>query len=68
MRLISQLINGISKVLQKLLKCFNGAIILVFFVPSAPVVPVIFYLNLKENLLPEKLSAAPASVKAGSSL
>ena len=30
-RFISQLINGISKVLQKLLKCFNGTMISQFF-------------------------------------
>ena len=42
MRLISQLINGISRVLQKLLKYFNGTIISTFFVSSFPVEPVIF--------------------------
>ena len=31
MRLISQLINGISRILQKLLKYFNGTIILTLF-------------------------------------
>ena len=30
-RLISQLINSISSVLQKFLKCFNGTTILTFF-------------------------------------
>ena len=33
MKLISQLINGILRVLQKLFKYFNGTIILNFFVP-----------------------------------
>ena len=41
-RLISQLINGISRVLQKLLKCFNGTIILTSFVPLLPILPAIF--------------------------
>ena len=64
MRLISQLINGISRVLQKLLKYFSGTIILTSFVPLFPV--LFFCLNLNEALLPGKLSRAPASVKAGS--
>ena len=33
---ISQLVNGIFKVLQKLLKCFNGATISVSFLPTLP--------------------------------
>ena len=36
-KLISQLINGISRVLQKLLRYFNGTIISTSFVPSFPV-------------------------------
>ena len=68
MILISQLINGISRFLQKLLKYFNGAIILTFFVPLFPVEPVIFCLNLNETLFPGKLARATASFKAGSSL
>ena len=36
-RLTSQLIRSISKVLQKLLKYFSGTIISTFFVPSSPV-------------------------------
>ena len=67
-RLISQLINGISRVFQKVLKYFNITIISTFFVPSSPVEPVIFCLNLNEALLPGKLTAAPVSFKAGSSL
>ena len=44
--LISQLINDISWVLQKLLKYFNDTIIWTFFSPSFPVWPVICpYLN-----------------------
>ena len=46
-RLISQLINGISRILQKWLKYFNGTIILTSFVlPAAGVFPVIFILDL----------------------
>ena len=42
MRLTLQLINGISRVLQKLLKYFNGTIVSTPFVlPSAGVYPVI---------------------------
>ena len=41
-RLISQLINGISRVLQKLIQYLNGTIISTAFVPSFPVEPVIF--------------------------
>ena len=41
-RLISQFINGISRVLQKLFKYFNGTLILTFSVPSFPILPVIF--------------------------
>ena len=41
MRLISQLINGISRVSQKLLKYFNGTAISTSFVlPAAGVFPV----------------------------
>ena len=50
-RLISRLINGISRVLQKLLKYFNGTIILTSFVPLFPILPAIFVLNLIEILL-----------------
>ena len=49
-RLISKLINGISRVLQKVLKYFNGTLILTFFVPSFSVLPAIFTLNLNEAL------------------
>ena len=50
-RLTSQLIKGISKVLQKLLKYFSGSIISTFFVPSFPVRPVIFTLKLNESVV-----------------
>ena len=59
MRLISQLINSISRVLQKLLKYFNGKIISIFFVLSFLVESVIFCLNSNEALLPGKLATAP---------
>ena len=64
-RLISQLINGISRVFQKVLKYFNITIISTFFVPSSPIEPVIFCLNLNEALLPGKLARAPRTFKAG---
>ena len=51
MGLISQLIKGISRVLRKLLKYVNGIIISKTFVPAAAVLPVIFCLNLNEELL-----------------
>ena len=47
MRLTSQLINGILRVLQKLLKYFNGTIISTSSVLlSAGVFPLIFILDL----------------------
>ena len=50
MRLISQLINDISRVLQKLLKYFNGTAISTSFVlPAAGVFPVILILNLNDS-------------------
>ena len=49
-RLTSQLINGISRVLQKLPKYFNGTIISTSFVfPSSGVFPVIFTLDLNDS-------------------
>ena len=49
MRLLSQLIKGISRVLQKLLKYFNGTAILTSSVlPSAGGFPVIIILNLND--------------------
>ena len=49
MRLILQLINGISRVLQKCLKYLNGIIISTPFVlPSLRVFPLIFALNLDD--------------------
>ena len=50
-RLTSQLISGISSVLQNILRYFNGSIILTSFVPLFPVFPVICCLNLSEILL-----------------
>ena len=41
-RLISQLIKSIWRVLQKLLRYFNGTILSTFFVSLLPVWPVIF--------------------------
>ena len=61
MRLISQLIKGIPRVLQKLIKYFNGTIISTFFVPPLAISPVIFCLHLNEALL---LSAAAGKLVA----
>ena len=61
-RLISQLIKGISRVLQKLLRYFNGTIISTFFVLLFPVPPVIFALRLSN------LVVALASLKSTMSL
>ena len=50
MRLISQLINGISRVCQKLLKYFNGTTTSTSFVLlSAGVFPVVFILDLNDS-------------------
>ena len=60
-RITSQLINGISRVLQKILKYFNGTIISTSFVlPSAGVSPVIFTLDVNDS--------EPAKLSFGSSL
>ena len=50
MGLTSQLINGISRVLQKWLKYFSGTIISTSFVlPWLGVFPVIFILDLNDS-------------------
>ena len=50
MRVISQLINGISRVLQQLPKYFHSTIISTFFVlPSAGVFLVTFTLDLNDS-------------------
>ena len=50
MRVISQLINGISRVLQQLPKYFHGTIISTFSVlPSAGVFLVTFTLDLNDS-------------------
>ena len=67
MWLISQLINGILRVLQKLLKYINGTFIWKGFSLSCPGEPVIFCLRLNKGLLPGKSTGLP-SFKAGSSL
>ena len=59
MRLISQLINGISKVRQRLLIHFNGTIISTFLVPSSLVWPAIFSFHSVEILL---LSAGKSTI------
>ena len=50
MRLISQLINNISRVLQKLLKYLNGTNILTSFIfPAVGAFPVILTLYLNNS-------------------
>ena len=49
MRLISQLINGISRVLQKLLRFFNGTAISTFFDSTSGVFPVILILDMNDS-------------------
>ena len=49
MKLISQLINGISKVLLKLLKYFNGTLFLTLFAPLSPIFPAIFCAKFKRS-------------------
>ena len=58
--------NSTLGVSEKLLKCFNRTIVVVYFVRSFPVTPVIFCLNLKKALLPGKSSIAPPTAKANS--
>ena len=55
--LFSQLIKGISRVLQKMLKYFNGAIISTSFAPLLPVWPVIFSLKWNESLRLSKVKS-----------
>ena len=47
-RVTSQFINGISRVLQKLLKCFNGKTIFTFAILALLVLSVIPDLNLND--------------------
>ena len=71
LRLIPQLIKSISRVLQQLLKYFNGTIISTSFVLQSAVLPVVFLLNINEALLllaGGKLAIAPLASKNGSSL
>ena len=63
--------DEISRALQKLLKYFNGTLILIFFVPLFYVLPAIFVLNLNKALLllpSGKSETAPLSFKNGLSL
>ena len=70
MRLISQLITGISRVFEILVRYFNDTIISTSFVPPLVVLPVCFCLSLNKALLLAAwtLAIASASVKAGSCL
>ena len=70
-RLISQLIKGISRVFQKLLTYFNGTNISKIFTQLAPVTPVIFCSYLNDLLLwltPVKSTTASTLFKNGLSL
>ena len=49
MRLISELLKGISRVDQRFLKYFNGTSILTSFVLPAAVFPLIFTLDLNDS-------------------
>ena len=61
--LISQVIKVISRVLQKLLKYFDGtAIVTSFVLPSAGILPVIFILGLNNS---ESAKLAFGSLKYG---
>ena len=67
----SQLINSISRILQKLLNYFNGTVISTPFIsPSSLVWPVIFVLNVNESvvLVLVKSKILPALFMAGISL
>ena len=66
----SQLLKGISRVFQKLLRYFSGNILLTLIIPSSLFWPVIFVLKLNESvaLAPLKLVIFPASFTAGISL
>ena len=69
--LILQLINGISSVLRKFLKYFNGAIVLKNFCAIISCSLAIFVLNLNKALLllsAEKSGIAPLASRNGSSL
>ena len=61
MRLISQLVNGSSRVLQKLLIYFSGTSISTFFVPSSPVKPIIFLFKFKRSAITRKISNIASS-------
>ena len=67
-RLISQLINDISRVFQKLFRYFSGAYISVFFVSLSLALPIIYFLYLNEGLvssLTRQLIILPLSSKSG---
>ena len=65
-RLISQLIKGISKVLQKLFRCFNGTIVLTFFIP---LLPAIFSVTLSASVIElTTLKSVIASLESKASL
>ena len=65
-----QLIKGVSRALQKLLKYFSGTIISTWIIPLLLVWPVIFVLKLSESvaLAPLKSTILPSLFTAGISL
>ena len=70
-RLTSQSFKGISGVLQKLLKYFNGTIISTLFIsPSPSVWPIVFAFKLNESVAsaPLKSTVLPLLFTAGISL
>ena len=69
-RLVWQLIDDISRALEKLLKHFNGAIISTSFVLLSSDWPVIFSLKLNESvtLVALKATGMPLQFTAGLSL
>ena len=67
---ISQSIKGISRVIRKLLKYFNGTIISTLIISLLLVWPVILFLKLSESvtLAVLKLTISPSLFTAGISL
>ena len=62
--------SEMTRVLQNLIKCFNGTIVLTSFMLSFSVLPTIFVLNLNEVLLlllARKSITTLLAFKAGSS-
>ena len=68
-RLISKVVKGISRVLQKLLKYFNGTAILTSFVlPAAGFFLCYFYIKFKQCTITRKIRTILLLSKNGSIL